>query len=54
MSAKDFASRWSAAECRQSGGWFIKIAERMPNRGIVREKLSEEACQKILADVTRK
>lgn len=39
----------TGAECRVSGGWRIKIAERIGDDGIVGDKLSEAQLAKIFA-----
>jgi hypothetical protein len=35
-------------ECRQTGGWLIKVADRVGDRGVVGAKLSEAEVAKIL------
>jgi hypothetical protein len=40
-------------ECRQVGGWLIKVADRIGNRGVVGRKLSEAEVASIFASGAR-
>lgn len=38
----------TGAECKQAGGWFIRVGEKVGDKGIVSQKLTEAELRKLL------